>query len=598
MTGPADEVLLRVTVHREADVFPLRQHGRVAAAALGLDGQNQIRVATSLSDVGRELVRLAAPTTLVFLLRHEPSPALLIRVETGETTGPGWDTARRLMDRVLTEPGATTLVKALPAGQAPPPERVERLRHRLGARDATDSLDELRAQNQDLVQTLEALEAQQRELVRLNEELEDTNRGIIALHKELSDELEQTNQGVVALYAELEEKTNQLREAGEARTRFWSGISHELRSPVNSVLGLARLLADPRGDPLTEEQRRQVTLIEEAGSTLLALINELLDTAKAESGSLRPRFAPVDLPLLLARLHGSVQPLVRSAGVELVVDHPPPVPELVTDEDMLLRILRNLLSNALKFTERGVVRLATHPDPDTVRFVVSDTGIGIPAEEQIRIFEDFHQVPGRLQVGASGTGLGLPYARRLARILGGDLVLRSTPGEGTEATVRLPLRRTDDAAAALALVVVPDDAARTRLVAALDGLAERVLETADGRDALALARRERPDLVVLAADVRRVSGTEILSVLRGAGESRSVPVVVVGAEGDSGLERAAAAHAAAVLGAAAVTPDAVREAVREAHILARTATPPSATPAPAPPPPAPPPAPPSPGADR
>ncbi|QFZ18264.1 ATP-binding response regulator [Saccharothrix syringae] len=573
MTGPSesaqgDEVLLRVTVHREADVFPLRQHGRDAAAALGLDGQNQIRVATSLSDVGRELVRLTTPTTLVFLLRRPPSPALLIRVETVDTDGPGWDTARRLMDEVLADPAATTLVKALPASP-PAPDEVERLRRRLTAWDAPDSLDELRAQNQDLVQTLEDLEAKQRELVRLNEELEDTNRGIIALHKELSDELEQTNQGVVALYAELEEKTTQLREAAEARTRFWSNISHELRSPVNSVLGLARLLADPHGDPLTEEQRRQVSLIEEAGSTLLALINELLDTAKAESGSLRPRFAPVDLPLLLAGLHGSVQPLVRSAEVELVVDHPAPMPELITDEVMLQRVLRNLLSNALKFTERGVVRLAVDLDADSAVFVVSDTGIGIPEPEQNRIFEDFYQVPGRLQVGAGGTGLGLPYARRLARILGGDLVLRSAPGEGTEVTVRLPLRQADDSTAALALVVVPDDGVRSRLVAALDGLAERVLEVGDGRAALAAARRERPDLVLLAADVPLVSGTEILSVLRGDERSRSVPVVLVGPDGDSGLERTAAAHAATVLAAGGVAPDAVRDAVRAARTLAR-----------------------------
>ncbi|MFD7653750.1 ATP-binding protein [Actinosynnema sp. NPDC059797] len=579
MTGQGDEVLLRVTVHREADVFPLRRQGRDAAAALGLDGQNQIRVATSLSDVGRELVRLTTPTTLVFLLRRPPEPALLIRVETGETGGPGWDTARRLMDQVLAEGWATTLVKALPAGHEPlRPDEVERLRRLLSVQDVADSLDELRAQNQDLVQTLEDLEVKQRELVRLNEELEDTNRGIIALHKELSDELEQTNQGVVALYAELEEKTTQLREAAEARTRFWSGISHELRSPVNSVLGLARLLADPEGDPLTDEQRRQVGLIEEAGSTLLALINELLDTAKAESGSLRPRLAPVDLPLLLARLHGSVQPLVRSADVELVVDHPPPMPELATDEVMLGRILRNLLSNALKFTERGRVRLAVRPDGDTVRFAVTDTGIGIPAAEQGRIFEDFYQVPGPLQVGASGTGLGLPYARRLAGILGGDLELRSTPGEGTEVVVRLPLRQADDSEAALALVVVPDDAVRARLVTALDGLAARVLEVSDGREALAAARRERPDLVVVTADVPQVSGTEILSVLRGAEESRSVPVLLVSHDVDSGLERTAAAHAAAALPVAALAPGQVREAVRAARAAARAAAPPTAAP--------------------
>ncbi|MGM1060814.1 ATP-binding protein [Saccharothrix sp. Mg75] len=570
MTAPL--VLLHVTVQREADVFPLRQHGRDAATVVGLDGQNQIRVATTLSDLGRELVRLPGPTTVAFLLRRDPSPALLIRVYTTDTSGPGWATARRLMDEVAVDGGAVVVTKALPASQVPPTaDEVARLRRRAStAANPSDSVDELRAQNQDLVQTLEDLEAKQRELLRLNDELEETNQGIIALHKELSDELEQTNQGVVALYAELEEKTTQLREAGEARTRFWSNISHELRSPVNSVVGLARLLADPNGDPLTAEQRHQVELINDAGSILLALINELLDTAKAESGSLRPRFAPVDLPLLLARLHGTVDALARSADVELVVAHRPDLPTPVTDEVMLLRVLRNLLSNALKFTERGSVRLDVRVEGPLLRFVVTDTGIGIPPDEQARVFEDFYQVPGRLQIGAGGTGLGLPYARRLAVLLGGDLVLRSTPGEGTEVTVTLPLQETDDSTAALALVVVPDDAVRARLVAALDGLARTVVQVVDGREALEAARRDRPDLVVLAADVPQVSGTEILSVLRAADESRSVPVLVVSHDVDSGLERTAATLGAAVMPIAAIAPGTVRDSVRSARTAART----------------------------
>lgn len=571
MTAPL--VLFHASVQREADVFPLRQHGRDAAAVVGMDGQNQIRVATTLSDLARELVRVPGPTTVAFLLRRDPSPALLVRFYTTDTSGPGWATARRLMDEVVVDGGAVTVVKSLPGSHVPPTaEEVARLRRRAtAAADPTDSVDELRAQNQDLVQTLEDLEAKQRELIRLNEELEETNQGIIALHKELSDELEQTNQGVVALYAELEEKTTQLREAGEARTRFWSNISHELRSPVNSVVGLARLLADPDGDPLTDEQRHQVGLINEAGSTLLALINELLDTAKAESGSLRPRFAPVDLPLLLARLHGTVDALARGADVELVVDHQEGLPALVTDEVMLLRVLRNLLSNALKFTERGSVRLDVRVEGTHLRFVVSDTGIGIPPTELARVFEDFYQVPGRLQIGAGGTGLGLPYARRLAVILGGDLVLRSTPGEGTEVTVTLPLQEPDDTTTAvLALVVVPDDVVRALVVAALEGLAESVVEVVDGREALVVARRDRPDLVVLAVDVPHVGGTEILSVLRGADESRSVPVLVVSQDVDSGLERTAATLGAVVVPVAGIAPGSVRESVRGARAAARS----------------------------
>ncbi|MEU5692958.1 ATP-binding protein [Actinosynnema sp. NPDC020468] len=557
--------LLTLTVQREPDVFLLRRHGREVAGVVGFEGQDQIRVATALSDLGRELVRRTTPSTVVFRLRGSPRSALVIHVDTTDTDGPGWDTVRRLMDEVHTTDDGVTLEKAL---AHPAPADPAELRRALTSQTPTDALDELRAQNQELLVTLEDLERKRKELVRLNEELEDTNRGVVALHKELSDELEQTNQGVVALYGELEEKTTQLRLAGEARTRFWSNISHELRSPVNSVVGLTRLLVAPGADPLTPEQKRQVDLINDAGTTLLDLVNELLDTAKAESGNLRARLAPVDLPLVLAQLRGGSQPLVRP-GVELVVE-PPPVTSAVTDEVMLLRVLRNLLSNALKFTERGRVRLEVHldEDPGTLRFVVSDTGIGIPPEEQERIFEDFYQVPGRLQVGASGTGLGLPYARKLAEILGGDLSLTSTPGQGTEVTLALPLQERDDPPVAVALVVEADDAVRARLVAALVGLAEVVVESTDGRDALAKVR-DRPDLVFLAADAPLVGGTEVLGVLRADPELRGVPVVVVGREIDAGLERTASGLAAAILPTAAIAAETVRQSVRVARTVAR-----------------------------
>src|SRR6201999_1751348 len=151
----------------------------------------------------------------------------------------------------------------------------------------------------------------------------------------------------------LDEKSTQIKEAGEARTRFWSSISHELRTPINSVIGLARLLSADGGDPLTEDQHRQVELINDSGVTLLALVNELLDTAKAESGQLRPQLAVIDLVVLFHQLRGTLRPMAPAEQVELVIEDPPSSLPVVTDETMLTRILRNLLSNALKFTERG-----------------------------------------------------------------------------------------------------------------------------------------------------------------------------------------------------------------------------------------------------
>ncbi|PRY45124.1 ATP-binding response regulator [Umezawaea tangerina] len=572
--------LTRMTIRDESDVFQLRGKGRQVAAAVGLDGQDQIRVATALSDVGRELVRQSVVTTAVFTLLTEPAPALVVDLGWAgvvTTTGPGWNTARMLLHDVRFEQhehtGTVALLRNFPAGVlAPSATGIDGVRRELGAAGEGNALDELRAQNQELLETLEDLEQKRRELERANEELEETNRGVLALYKELSDELEQTNTGVVALYAELDVKTTQLREAGEARTRFWSNISHELRTPVNSVVGLTRLLAVPGADPLTDEQRRQVDLINDSGTTLLALVNELLDTAKAESGSLRPRPAPVDLNYMFVQLRGALRPMIRTDAVELVVEDLPVMPALVTDPTMLVRILRNLLSNGLKFTEAGEVRLSVREEGDRLRFVVADTGIGIPADQHDRVFEEFHQVPNRLQTGAAGTGLGLSYARTLATILGGDLSLSSTPGEGTEVVLDLPLGTVEDiplTSVGIALLVDGADESRGRLRAEVDTLADDVVEAKDGRSALSAATGTRPDLIFLDADTPLMSGVEVLTVLRQDPNLVRVPVVLVCGGDIGGMELAASTLGAALLTRSLISAGTVRQAIREAHVAVR-----------------------------
>ncbi|MFD5829768.1 ATP-binding protein [Lentzea sp. NPDC060358] len=566
--------LLRLPIGDERDVFLLRQRGRQVAAAVGLDGQNQIRVATALSDVGRELVRQDVSATAVFSLRRAPGPALLVELAwhtLGVTGGgPGWDTARRLMDELVLTPTGVTLVKNVHASVSVDEGLLRELRETAGA----TALDELRAQNQELLETLENLEAKSAELERLNAELEETNRGVVALYQELSDELEQTNQGVVALYAELDAKSAELREAAAARIRFWSNISHELRAPINSVVGLTRLLSTPGGDPMTDDQRHHVDLINSSAATLLALVNELLDTAKAEAGSLQPRRAPVALDYVVTQLRSSVLPLLRSGDVRLVVDELPELPPLVTDETMLVRILRNVLSNAVKFTKHGEIRFTAEqgPGPDEVRFVVTDTGIGIPPDEQGKVFEEFYQVPNALQVGASGTGLGLSYARKLAEILGGALTLSSTPAVGTEVVLTLPTGEDElaqPAPVACALIADGDEEVRARLREALAGIAVDVVETGDGRSALNLAKTRQPDLVLVAADAPLMSGSAVLSVLRLDPRLKTVPVVIVGGDDPAGLARSVHGLGAALLPETAISPESVSRSVRDAQLTAR-----------------------------
>jgi signal transduction histidine kinase len=322
---------------------------------------------------------------------------------------------------------------------APPltADRMDDIRVGLAAHIPGTALDELAVQNQQLMTALDEVRAQRDDLARLNAELEETNRGVMALYHQLSDELEETNRGVVALYAELDDKSVQLRAASEAKSRFLANVSHELRAPVTAIIGLGRLLIDEASDPLTGDQGRQVELIRGSATDLLSLVNDLLDLAKAEAGRIELNLADVDLKAMFGQLRGTLRPLATRPEVEFVVDEPA-VPRLRTDEVLLAQVLRNLLTNALKFTSAGHVMLTVREVADDVEFTVADTGRGIPPELHERIFEEFYQVPGSPALSGKGTGLGLPYARRLVGILGGALRVSSVPGEGSVFTVRLP----------------------------------------------------------------------------------------------------------------------------------------------------------------
>ncbi|MGC5343812.1 sensor histidine kinase [Streptomyces sp. DT24] len=441
------ESVLAFAIGSAQDIFALRRSGQAAAEVLGLPRQDQVRLATALSELGRD--RLGCDGLAVtFALHSEGPPSLVVVLAWDHGTRPGPESlelAARLVHRVRYEEGSprsrVVIEQPVPMADTAPALRHTRLRDALHRTTPTTLVEDLRAQTRDLISTIEETRAQREELRRLNEELEETNKGVLALYTELSQELEETNSGVVALHAELEDKSRQLRETSEAKTRFWTNISHELRTPVNAVVALSRLLLAPDSPDLKDEQRQQVSLIASAGHTLLALVGDLLDVAKAESGQLHPHPAPVDLRTLFGQLGGLMRGTVHSEGVALVMPESGTLPVVVTDEVLLSRILRNLLSNALKFTEHGEVRLDFTtdgtPTPWLV-FTVTDTGVGIPRGELKRIFEEFYQVRGPHQRGRPGTGLGLPYARTLAELLGGTLTLTSTPGVGTRVEVRLP----------------------------------------------------------------------------------------------------------------------------------------------------------------
>ena len=256
----------------------------------------------------------------------------------------------------------------------------------------------------------------------------------------LRDELEETNQGVLALYAELDIQAEQLRQASDLKSRFLSYMSHEFRTPLGSILSITSLLSDELDGPLSPEQHKQVAFVSTAARELSDMVDDLLDLAKIEAGRITISPAWFDMFDLFAALRGMFRPIVDASAVDLIFEEPVGLPRLYTDDKKLAQILRNFISNALKFTLRGEVRVSARLEGrDRIRFAVSDTGIGIAPELHASLFEDFTQVDSPLQKRLRGTGLGLSLCKRFAGLLGGEVGLESSPGMGSSFFVIIPL---------------------------------------------------------------------------------------------------------------------------------------------------------------
>ncbi|NRD51037.1 CHASE3 domain-containing protein, partial [Corallococcus exiguus] len=305
----------------------------------------------------------------------------------------------------------------------------------------------------------EELQAQQEELRVSNEEIEEQSRVLKESQARLLNqqvELEQTNAQMEAQARLLEnqrddlalaqvtltEKASELERTNRYKSEFLANMSHELRTPLNSSLILAKLLADNKEGNLTAEQVKFAQTIGSAGNDLLALINDILDLSRIEAGRVDVQLESVGLQPFVENLGRTFQPVATQKGLRFTATIAPGVPPtLETDPQRLGQVLKNLLANAFKFTEAGEVTLTVATEgPGRVTFSVRDSGIGIPGELQGLIFEAFRQADGSTHRKYGGTGLGLSISRDLARLLGGDVTVRSTTGEGSTFTVTLPLR--------------------------------------------------------------------------------------------------------------------------------------------------------------
>jgi signal transduction histidine kinase/DNA-binding response OmpR family regulator len=556
--------LLTVAIRYEQDVVISRQRARQIAALLGFEGQDQTRIATAVSEIVRNAFRYAKGGRVEFTLEGLSAPQLLLvrvqdqgpgipdlaHVMSGNyrsSTGMGMGIlgAHRLMDQVeikSSSSGTDVLLKKILPARAPLVDAAafNQIVKELASKAPAGALEEVQEQNRELVRTLAELRERQSELLHLNRELEDTNRG------------------VVALYAELDEKADHLRRADETKTRFLSNMSHEFRTPLNSIQALSRLLKQEADGPLNPEQSKQVDFISKAAVDLTALVDDLLDLAKIEAGKTEVRPVEFNVTNLFSALRGMLRPLLVGEGVRLVFDEPEAPLELYTDEGKVSQILRNFISNAIKFTERGEVRVSATPTRDgrSVAFAVTDTGIGISPDYQETIFEEFTQIPSPLQAKVKGTGLGLPLCRRLARLLRGEVNVTSEVGVGSVFAATLPMHYEEDSVPAAAPVELPieaglmpvmiiDDEVELRhiLTRYLRDSRYQPLAARNLREARELMQRVRPQAIVLDIMLKGEDSWRWLSDLKSTAATANIPVIVVTTVEDERKARALGADA-------------------------------------------------------
>ena len=551
--------IITVSLQYEDDVVAARQRARQIAGLIGFEAQDQTRIATAVSEIARNAFRYAKNGMVEFLVEGQTTPqVLLIRVT---DSGPGIQDlarvlagryqsqtgmglgivgAKRLMDQceIDTAPGQGTrvLLKKLfpPRARLHGPKELSRLADRLVQTPAQNAQEELRQQNHELLRALDELRLRQEDLVRMNQELEDTNRG------------------VVALYAELDEKADHLRQADHMKSRFLSHMSHEFRTPLSSILALSALLLDRSDGELTSEQDKQVRFVRKAAESLLELVNDLLDLAKIEAGKIDVRPVEFDIKTMFSALRGMLKPLLITSSVSLLFDDANDMPTLYTDEGKVSQILRNFISNALKFTEQGEIRITASVTGDgrNMAIAVADTGIGIPPEDQTKIFEEFTQLDNPIQKRVKGTGLGLPLCKKLAMLLGGQVSVKSKVGVGSVFTLTIPIHHAKildhvtspmdkegfvlDPARMPVLII--EDQAETRLVydKLLRDSRYQPLLSSGLREADRLLQHVRPAAIILDLLLSGEDSWQWLAHMKADEATRHIPILIVTTVEDRG----------------------------------------------------------------
>jgi signal transduction histidine kinase/DNA-binding NarL/FixJ family response regulator len=349
--------------------------------------------------------------------------------------------------------------------------------------------------------------------------------------------------------SELEARSRHSEEVDRLKNAFIANMSHEIRTPLNSVLALTQLLREGVAGPLTVDQRKYLQVIERNGQALLHLINDVLDLSRIEAGHLEMDAQNVDLAPHVEAVASALSPLAATKNLDLVVKLPPSLPPARADPDRLRQILTSLIGNAIKFTdEGGHVLVCAEDHPESVAVIVVDSGVGIPEEAQEKIFQEFYQVDQTLVRRQGGTGLGLAIARRLARLMGGDIVVESVLHRGSRFSLTLPraappaseveppVLPAASAPALPATVLVVEDN-EDNLFTLRQILARRPLEITtalSGRQAIERCRQQLPDLIIMDVQMPGMTGLQATGAIRALPGGAEVPIVALTAQAMKG----------------------------------------------------------------
>ncbi|UPG88215.1 response regulator [Luteibacter aegosomaticola] len=430
--------------------------------------------------------------------------------------------------------------------------------------------EELRVSNEELEEQSQALRESQHELEEQQAELEQTNAHLADHSQQLSAQRD----ALAAANRSIEAKAEEVERASRYKSEFLANMSHELRTPLNSALILSKLLADNAPGNLTDEQVKFARTIHASGNDLLTLINDILDLSKIEAGHVETHPEPVSVDALLKGLAARLSPLAAEKGLSFAVTIESGCPPVIeTDRQRLEQVLKNLLSNALKFTESGGVTVSARLERGgMVAFAVTDTGIGIAPDQQGRIFDAFQQADGSISRRYGGTGLGLSISQELARLLGGAIEVTSEPGMGSTFTLTVtsamngitvgqesraptvpePVHRSTDTSmsvpalapasmglspavlplrdseAGRLILVIEDDAAFAEIVGSqARQMGFRTIHASTAGEALVMAREQLPQAIVLDIGLPDQSGLHVLDILKHDVRTRHIPIHVV-----------------------------------------------------------------------